>query len=228
MSKKERLKRYILFSIGLLLNSFGVSFITKANLGTSPISSIPYTFSLAFKPTLGMFTLYMSILLIIIQIMLLRKNFSRQYLLQIPVSLAFSWFIDLTMKVLSFMEPDKYYMKVLSLIVGCIILGVGVYMEMTADVVMLPGEAFVKAVSVTFHKDFGKTKVIFDSSITIIAGVIGLLIFHKLAGVREGTIVAALFVGMIARFLKRKLRFVENLLSGNVIEDKKVASAEFR
>lgn len=66
MSKKEILKRYILFSIGLLLNSFGVSFITKANLGTSPISSIPYTFSLAFKPTLGMFTLYMSILLIII------------------------------------------------------------------------------------------------------------------------------------------------------------------
>lgn len=221
MSKKEMLKRYILFSIGLLVNSFGVSFITKANLGTSPISSIPYTLSLAFKPTLGMFTLYMSIVLIITQIILLRKNFSRQYLLQIPVSMAFSWFIDLTMEMLSFMEPDTYYMKFLSLIVGCIILGVGVYMEMAADVVMLPGEAFVKAVSVTFHKDFGKTKVIFDSSMTTVAGAIGLIIFHKLAGVREGTIVAALLVGMIARFLKRKLGFVENFLSENAREVEK-------
>lgn len=221
MSKKEIFKRYILFTIGLLVNSFGVSFITKASLGTSPISSIPYTLSLIFKPTLGMFTLYMSIILIVFQIMLLRKNFHRQYLLQIPVSMAFSWFIDLTMKMLSFMEPDKYYMKFLSLIVGCIILGVGVYMEMVADVVMLPGEVFVKAVSVTFHKDFGKTKVIFDSSMTIIAGAIGLLIFHKLAGVREGTIVAALLVGMIARLLKRKLSFIEDILSENAGEAEK-------
>ena len=65
MSQKELLKRYVLFCIGLFINSFGVSFITKASLGTSPISSIPYTLSLGFKPTLGMFTLYMSILLII-------------------------------------------------------------------------------------------------------------------------------------------------------------------
>lgn len=222
MSKKEISKRYILFIIGLLVNSFGVSFITKASLGTSPISSIPYTLSLAFKPTLGMFTLYMSIILIIIQIILLRKKFPKEYLLQIPVSIAFSWFIDLTMKILSFMEPGMYYMKFFSLIFGCLILGVGVYMEMAADVVMLPGEAFVKAVSVTFHKDFGKTKVIFDSSITIIAGGIGFIIFHKLAGVREGTIIAALLVGLIARFLKRKLGFVDNFLSENTAEKKKI------
>jgi uncharacterized membrane protein YczE len=68
---------------------------------------------------------------------------------------------------------------------------------------------------VTFHKDFGKTKVVFDTSMAIIAGVIGLVLFHKLAGVREGTIIAALLVGMIARFLKRKLIFVEDFLLKN-------------
>lgn len=209
---KELLKRYVIFSIGLFVNSFGVSFVTKASLGTSPISSIPYTLSLGFKPTLGMFTLYMSILLIIIQIMILRKNFPKQYLLQIPVSILFSWFIDLTMKLLSFLNPETYLLKLLLLIMGCIILGIGVFLEMLADVVMLPGESFVKAISVTFHKDFGKTKVIFDSTITIIAGVIGVFLFHKLAGVREGTIIAALLVGMIARLLKRKFGFLEGFL----------------
>jgi len=224
MSKKEILKRYILFIIGLFVNSFGVSFITKASLGTSPISSIPYTLSLGFKPTLGMFTLYMSIILIIIQMILLRKNFPKQYLLQIPVAIAFSWFIDLTMQLLSFMDPHTYLIKFFYLIVGCVILGIGVYLEMIADVVMLPGESFVRAVSVTFHKEFGKTKMVFDSSMTVIAAVIGLVIFHKIAGVREGTVIAALLVGMIARYLKRKLGFVEDLLFENTnITEEKVA-----
>ncbi|MFA9377494.1 MAG: DUF6198 family protein [Lachnotalea sp.] len=224
MSKKELFKRYMLFVIGLFINSFGVSFITKARLGTSPISSIPYTLSLGFTPTLGVFTLYMSIILIILQIMLLRKKFPKHYLLQIPVSFAFSGFIDLTMNQLSFMNQDTYFMSFVSLIAGCAILGVGVYLEMVADVVMLPGESFVKAVSVTFHTDFGKTKVVFDSSMTIIAGVIGFVLFHKLAGVREGTVIAALLVGMIARFLKRKIVFVDNFLKENsrVVEEAQI------
>ncbi len=216
MSKKELSKRYILFTVGLLINSFGISFITKANLGTSPISSIPYTLSLGFNPTFGMFTLYMSIILIVIQMILLRKNFPKQYLLQIPISVIFSWFIDLAMELLSFMNPETYLMNFISLIAGCVILGFGVYLEMVADVVMLPGESFVNAVAITFHKDFGKTKVVFDSSMTIIAAVIGFVLFHKLAGVREGTVIAALLVGMIARFLKRKFVFIENFLIGNV------------
>lgn len=218
MSKQELVKRYIVFIIGLFINSFGVSFITKASLGTSPISSIPYTLSLGFKPTLGMFTLYMSIILIVIQVILLRKNFPKQYLLQIPVSFVFSWFIDLTMNLLSFMVPNTYFMKFVSLIAGCVILGIGVYMEMVADVVMLPGESFVKAVSMTFHKDFGKTKVVFDTSMTLIAAVIGFILFRKLAGVREGTVLAALLVGMIARLLKRKFVFIENFILKDVDE----------
>ncbi len=223
MNKKEIVKRYLLFLIGLFINSFGVSFITKASLGTSPISSIPYTLSLGFTPTIGMFTLYMSIILIVIQMLLLRKKFPKQYFLQIPVSIIFSWFIDLTMELLKFMQPDTYWMKFLSLLIGCLILGIGVYMEMLADVVMLPGESFVKAVSVTFHTDFGKTKVVFDTSMAVIAAAIGLVMFRRLEGVREGTIIAALLVGMIARFLARKLKRLEALLFE---EKKEVAQAE--
>lgn len=215
MSKKEILKRYVLFTIGLLINSFGVSFITKASLGTSPISSIPYVLSLSFKPTLGTFTLYMSLLLILIQIILLRKNFPKQYLLQIPVSFVFSWFIDFTMNLLSFIVPNTYIMKVFFLILGCMILGFGVYLEVIADVVMLPGESFVKVVSQTYQKDFGKTKVVFDVSMTIIAGMIGIVLLHKMVGVREGTVIAALLVGMIARLLKRKLQSFELFLLGS-------------
>lgn len=209
--KKEIVRRYLFFLVGLFINSLGVSFITKADLGTSPISSIPYTLSLGFKPTLGMFTLYMSLVLIAIQLILLRKKFPKQYFCQIPVALLFSYFIDLTMELLSFMEPERYPVKMVFLLIGCCILGVGVFMEMVANVVMLPGESFVNAVSITFHTDFGKTKVAFDTSMTVVAAVLGLILYHRLAGVREGTIIAAILVGMIARQLKRRFGKIETI-----------------
>ena len=104
----EKLKRYIVFLIGLFINSLGVSLITKANLGTSPISSIPYVLSLNFPFTLGQFTIAFSLLLILIQLIILRRNFKTEHLLQIPISILFGYFIDLTMVMLFFVNPQSY------------------------------------------------------------------------------------------------------------------------
>ena len=134
----NKLKRYIIFLIGLFVNSLGVSLITKANLGTSPISSIPYVLSLNFP-----------------------------------------------------------------LLIGCVILGFGVYIEVLADVVMLPGESFVRAIVQTLNREFGSTKVCFDVSMAVIAAVLSFVLAHRLDGVREGTVIAALLViFMIRKSLK--------------------------
>ena len=210
--KTELIKRYIFLLAGLFVNGLGVSFITKAGLGTSPITSIPYTLSLGFTPTVGMFTLVFNIFLVILQVILLRRNFQLQNLLQLPIIALFSFFIDLTMSLLGFMQPETYAMKVVSLIVGCLILGFGVFMEMTANVAMLPGEATVRAVSDVFSTDFGKTKIAFDSSMTIIAAILSFIMFKHLDGVREGTIVAAILVGFIARLFKKYIGGIEKIL----------------
>ena len=210
--KTELIKRYIFLPVGLFVNGLGVSFITKAGLGTSPITSIPYTLSLGFTPTVGMFTLVFNIFLVILQVILLRRNFQLQNLLQLPIIALFSFFIDLTMSLLGFMQPETYAMKVVSLIVGCLILGFGVFMEMVANVAMLPGEATVRAVSDVFSTDFGKTKIAFDSSMTIIAAILSFIMFKHLDGVREGTIVAAILVGFIARLFKKYIGGIEKIL----------------
>lgn len=211
-NKTELIKRYIFLLVGLFVNGLGVSFITKAGLGTSPITSIPYTLSLSFTPTVGMFTLVFNIFLIILQVILLRRNFQLQNLLQLPIIALFSFFIDLTMSLLGFMQPETYAMKVVSLIVGCLILGFGVFMEMVANVAMLPGEATVRAVSDVFSTDFGKTKIAFDSSMTVIAAILSFIMFKHLDGVREGTIVAAILVGFIARLFKKYIDGIEKIL----------------
>ena len=210
--KTELIKRYIFLLVGLFVNGLGVSFITKAGLGTSPITSIPYTLSLGFTPTVGIFTLVFNIFLVILQVILLRRNFQLQNLLQLPIIALFSFFIDLTMSLLGFMQPETYAMKVVSLIVGCLILGFGVFMEMVANVAMLPGEATVRAVSDVFSTDFGKTKIAFDSSMTIIAAILSFIMFKHLDGVREGTIVAAILVGFIARLFKKYIGGIEKIL----------------
>lgn len=208
----EKLKRYIVFLIGLFINSLGVSLITKADLGTSPISSIPYVLSLNFPFTLGQFTIAFSLLLILIQLIILRRNFKAEHLLQIPISILFGYFIDLTMVMLFFVNPQSYISGVIYLLVGCLILGFGVYTEVLANVAMLPGESFVRAVSSTWKTEFGTTKVAFDVSLTVIAAVLSLVFAHRPDGVREGTIIAALLVGFIARLFGRKLTFLDTLL----------------
>jgi len=212
MSAKETLKRYVFFSVGLFINAFGVSFITKASLGTSPISSIPYVLSLSFKPTMGMFTFLFNILLIIGEILLLQKNFKKVQLLQIPMTIAFSYFIDLTMSLLHVLNPNIYVMKLLFLLIGCAILALGVTIEVLADVIMLPGEAFVKALSTTIKKDFGTIKVCFDTTLMVAACILSLILFHHLEGVREGTVCSALIVGFIVKFYHKKLGFIRDLL----------------
>ena len=208
----EKLKRYLIFLVGLFVNSLGVSLITKANLGTSPISSIPYILSLNFPFTLGNFTIFFSIFLIVLQLIILRKNFKLEHILQIPVSIIFGYFIDLTMILFSWVNPEAYIMKIVYLLIGCLILGVGVYMEVLADVVMLPGESFVRAIVLTWKTNFGTTKICFDVSMSVIAAVLSFVFAGRLAGVREGTVIAALLVGFIARLIGKKLVFLKDMI----------------
>ena len=199
----NKVKRYLIFFIGLFVNSLGVSLITKANLGTSPISSIPYVLSLNFSFTLGNFTIFFSIFLIFLQLC---------NLLQIPISILFGYFIDFTMVLLKSVNPETYVMKFVYLLIGCLILGFGVYLEVLANVAMLPGESFVRAIVNTWNREFGSTKVMFDVSMAVIAAVLSFVFAYHLDGVREGTIIAALLVGFIARFFGKKLEFVKPIL----------------
>ena len=118
--------RYLYFFIGVLINSFGVALITKAALGTSPISSVPYVLSLRFTPTLGEFTFVMNLIFIILQPVLLRRQYHPVQLLQIVVNVVFSWFIDVSMNLLGWLEPQNIAVELIILLLGCAVLGFGI------------------------------------------------------------------------------------------------------
>ena len=49
MSKKELIKRYIVFILGLFFSGIGVAFTKHGDLGVSPISSVANVMSLKFR-----------------------------------------------------------------------------------------------------------------------------------------------------------------------------------
>lgn len=190
--------RTALFLFGLFLNAASVALVTKAALGTSPISSIPYTLNHGFPLTLGQFEILLNFCLIAGQILLLRRNFKAFQLLQIPIALAFGLFIDLWMWMLGWLAPQLYPARMLTLLIGCAVGGPAVGLIVTANVTMLCGEAFVTAWCNVFRTDFGRTKIGFDCTLTALACVLSLALYRSVVGVREGTLIAALSVGWLA------------------------------
>ena len=84
-------------------------------------------------------------------------------------------------------------------------MALGITLEVKADVIMLPAEAFVRALSQTTGREFGHVKVAVDSAISVAAALVALAAFHRLNGVREGTIFSALMVGRLVSVFTRLL-----------------------
>lgn len=211
----ETIKRYLVFAAGLVLTALGIAFTTESGLGTSPISAIPYTLSLIIpKLTVGNWTIIFSMLLILIQLLIERKNAGKiELLLQIVVTFPFGYVIDFWIFCLEPVAPSVYPMRLLFMVIGCFVLAAGVYFQVTGNVVMLPGDAFVRAVSRTAGKEFGRTRMVSDIMMTAVAFVACLICLHTIQGVREGTVIAALLVGNIVRFYKRKFSAVTDRIN---------------
>lgn len=188
--------RYLIFIAGVLCSALGIGFITRAALGTSPISSIPFVLSLVTPPTMGIYTLLFNTFFLVCEV-LLRRKFTHIQALQIPFIVLFSLCIDGALRLIPTQLHGPYLFKAAYLLIGCAIMAFGIYLEVRADVVMLPGEALVRAISERYNLPFPKVKVVFDSTLTVVAAIVALFVFHRLNGVREGTVVAALLVGRL-------------------------------
>ena len=195
----------------MLIFSFGVALFTRASLGTSPISSLPYVLSFRFPVTLGQFTFAMNLFFILGQVLLLRRDFQPIQLLQVAVNAVFSAFIDVSMGLLSWLEISSLPMAVLVLVLGCAVLAFGISVEVAPRVLMVPGEGIVQAIAAVTGWRFGNVKVGFDAALVSTALVLSLLFFHRLQGLGAGTILSALAVGRFVNLYNRRLPLISRI-----------------
>lgn len=204
MSKKEIFKRYILFVISLFFCGVGIALTKHAELGVSPISSLANVISIKFDfISFGNWLIVSNLVLLLGQIILLRRNFKLIQLMQIPLSFIFGYFTDFGLWIIKDIPNENYIIRLLLVFAGIVFIGFGISLGVIADVVLNSGEGFVKALSDVTKKDFGSVKIIFDVSCVLLSIVLSLLMFDgKLLGTREGTIISAVFVGVAVKIFK--------------------------
>ena len=225
MTKKETARRYCVFFAGLMFVSFGIAFVTKASLGTSPISALPYTLSLIIpRLTLGNWTILFSFLFMILQVILLGRETKKiEIVIQIAITFVFGYFIDFSLFLIKAFSPQMYVVKMVSLVIGCCIIAFGAYLETVADVAMIPADAFIRALVKVTKKEYGMVRMISDVTMTLSAAALCLIFLGELTGVREGSIIAAVLIGNIMRMYSKKLgRFADFL----VLSSKAAAAQE--
>lgn len=208
MSKKEIVKRYVLCVVSLFVSALGVAVTKHGELGVSPISSVSNVLCEKFSTlSLGTWLFIWNCVLILGQIAVLRKNFKLIQLLQVPLSLLFGVFTDIGTMLVKNIPADIYPVKLVLVIAGTVILGLGIALAVIANAIMNSGEAFVKAVSDVSGKDFGNLKIAFDIFCVVTAAVLSLLFFSfRLKGIREGTIIAAATTGLVVKFFTKLLK----------------------
>ena len=88
---------------------------------------------------------------------------------------------------------------------GCLVLSFGAYLQLVGDVVMLSGDALIRAVAKVTGKAYADLRVVNDVALTAISAVLSLIFLHGLVGVREGTVIAAFLVGFLVKCHMRRL-----------------------
>ena len=167
--------------------------------------------SLRFTPTLGAFTFVMNLIFIILQPVLLRRDYQPIQLLQIVVNIVFSWFIDVSMNLLGWLEPQNIAVELIVLLLGCAVLGFGISVEVAPDVLLVPGEGLVGALTAASGRRFGSVKVAFDVTLVLISLALSLLFFHRLNGLGLGTVISALLVGRFVNLYNSRLPLIAHI-----------------
>ena len=217
MSAREYIRRYFIFFWGLVFNALGVTFATKAELGISPITSNPYTLSLIFPAlTIGNWTIIFCALLIIITWILLKKNARKiELLIQLGISFVFGYLIDFWIWLIGdLLNPPNYVVRIIFVLIGCMIVAFGAWLEVIADVAMLPGDALVRAITKVTGKKLGSVRIVYDLCMAATAAALSLIFLHGLYGVREGTVISALCTGYFIKIINKICKKLPKLMLG--------------
>lgn len=205
---KKLILRYCLFLIGLFFASLGVAFSIKAGLGTSPVSSVPFSVSLLgekfqiswwFK--VGGWLNVLSVIQILVQIAILRKKCKwLEIIIQTVLAFVYGYLTNFSCWIIKGLTLTNYVQQLFCMFASCFILAFGIWLQFKGGVAMLPGEAMNRAISEATGKKYENIKIFFDILYIVISAILCLIFFGRLKGVREGSIIAAIFIGLIIKF----------------------------
>lgn len=200
--------------------TLGVALCIRSSVGSSVISSLPFVFSLAGETgeapalSVGGYTIAMNFVLVICQILVLRKRFEPVQLFQLAVGFVFGWLIDLNMWLTGAMTCDTIAIKAITQLAGCTVMGIGIAFEVKCGSVTMPGEGISIALSTVTGRPFPKVKIIVDTVLVVLAVAASYLFFGRWLWnvVGAGTLFAMIYVGLVVKTVTPHTGWFDNLL----------------
>lgn len=213
--------QHLLLLVSLWIMTAGVAICVRSFLGSSVISVLPYVFETAGKQslvpalTIGQYTYIMNGILVVGQILVLRRQFELVQLFQLLVGFVFGALIDVNMLLTPWVAPQTLWTQALTQFAGCTILGIGIALEVRCGSVTMPGEGFPVAISRMTGVEFPKVKICVDTTLVVL-GIISCFVFFgewKWNIVGIGTLFAMFYVGIVVRLVGKRLSWFEHLLA---------------
>lgn len=194
--------RYIIFMLGLFATGLGIALSSQMGLGTTPISVIPLVVSAKYHLTFGLVANILSLTFIALEILIQGKGFNKELFKQILVAPFFGFFIDIGFKIFKNLNPSLFEEKIIYLLFGCGMMALGIYLQISAKVVVNPCDGLVKVIAEKTKQKFSSVKIYVDVAIMAIGIIISLMVFGRIYGVGLATVLLALLTGAFIKLFK--------------------------
>lgn len=194
-------RRALVFTIGLFILAFGIAISIRASLGTGPVISLPTVLSFATPLSVGALSIIVNLVMMAVSVLISRKDFPPFQLMQLPAAFLFGFFIDFSMTLTTWVDPQNYLMQWVWVVISVIIIAIGVHIEMKPKLTYIPADGVVALLATVTPMKLSNIKMIFDWTLVGISTVVSLILLGGLEGVREGTVFAAFGVGLTMRLI---------------------------
>lgn len=193
-TKEQTIARWGFYLLGLALLAMGLILNTKTGLGASAIVSVPFTVSQATGWDFGNLTLVVYCLFVVAQFVLKGQNRQWIDLLQIPLSIVFTRFMNLFAGLVPY-KNGNLPADIALLVVAILFTGVGAAMTVAMQLVPNPGDGIVGTIAQLTGKELGFCKNCFDLGCVSLSLIIGFCFGNPLLGVGLGTLLSMIGVG---------------------------------
>ena len=198
------LKRIFNYIFGLFLITLGVAFSIKSDLGSAPVSSIPYAMSLIWAIEIGVATFIFHAFLVLIELILLRRNFKPKHFLQVFVGVIFGAFTSFSVSLMNFIPPaGNLLVALLMSVFSIFFIALGLFFYVPTNIIPLSVEGVTQAIAIVSKKPFSRIKVYLDITIVVSALILSYVFLGSLGSVGIGTVLGALFIGTTVKYIHK-------------------------
>ena len=212
-------KRVFNYIFGLYLITLGVAFSIKSGLGSAPVSSIPYSLNLIWAIEIGVATFIFHAFLVLIELILLKRDFKPKHFLQVFVGVLFGAFTSFSVSLMGFIpSADNFLIALLMSILSILFIALGLFFYVPTNIVPLSVEGVAQAIAIVSNRPFSRIKVYFDICVVLSALILSYVFLGNLGSVGLGTVLGALFIGTTVKYIHKLHRHI----TGNVVDMKKM------